>query len=327
MALEPVDPEHEAQIEAGIEGRTKGHDFERALSEDINRIEISEGEYAGGSEHLIEGRPSEELLKYIIASEGLSDVRDVEATWLGGLATMNEGGTVAGVDADSFTGSKSDIVVEIEHGEGRLLTGVSVKTCHNQTPTNDQLYCTTAGAFCELLRRNDLPVSTAAEEALRMFCGEEGYRPKDSPEAMAGREADDRRWFWEELPEDARHELESLLDDHQRTITTLLLQNAYENDPFPPEYVFHQRVGCDDINDCKIALFTVEELARYSESYDGFHTYNYGIHKGTFKNDPNTHQAPRFGFVQFQRLGNTQNATQLQFNLKAGYFNKIGKSN
>ena len=35
------------------------------------------------------------------------------------------------------------------------------------------------------------------------------------------------------------------------------------------------------------------------------------------------HEAPRFGIIQFQRLGNKQNATQLQFNLEAGYFYNI----
>lgn len=323
MALEPTDSDHEAQIEAGIEGRKKGHDFEKALTEDINRIIASEEYFNDNVSHLTEGRPSEELLKYIIADKEIINLEDVEAIWLGGLATMNDSIELDSIDTDSFRGSKSDVVVRLTHSGGTIETGISVKTCHNSTPTNDQLYCTTAQAFCDLLRDNGISVSQSAENALRMFCGEEGYRPKDDPDAVEGRKADDRRWFWEELPDDARNELESLLDNRQKDVTTTLFQDAYENDPYPPEYVFHQRVGCDDINKCKIALFNIEELAHYSEQFNGFYTYNYGVHKGTFKDDPNTHQAPRFGFIQFQRLGNTQNPTQLQFNLKAGYFDEV----
>jgi hypothetical protein len=324
MTLEPTDKEHEAQIKAGIEGRKKGHDFEEALAEDINRITVSEEYFDNNVSHLTQGRPSEEILKYIISNEGISEVVDVKAFWLGGIATMDRDMDLGDINTDSLSGSKSDVVVRLVLQDGESVDiGVSVKTCHKSKPTNAQLYCTTAQAFCEMLRRNDISVSQSAEKALRMFCGEEGYRPKDDPEAMDGRKADDRRWFWEELPEDARNELENLLDNKQKDITKILLQDAYENDPYPPKYVLHQRVGCDDINDCKMALFEVDELSQYSEQFNGFYTYNYGVHKGTFKDDPNTHQAPRFGFVQFQRLGNTQNATQLQYNLKTAYFNKI----
>ena len=47
------------------------------------------------------------------------------------------------------------------------------------------------------------------------------------------------------------------------------------------------------------------------------------VRKGRFKGDPHEHLAPRFGIVQFQPLGNTQNRNQLQFNLEANYFNKL----
>ena len=70
-------------------------------------------------------------------------------------------------------------------------------------------------------------------------------------------------------------------------------------------------------------MFTVEELIEYSCRNNGFTTTPYTVRKGRFRDPHVTHYAPRFGFVQFQRLGNKQNATQLQFNLQAGYFYKL----
>lgn len=37
------------------------------------------------------------------------------------------------------------------------------------------------------------------------------------------------------------------------------------------------------------------------------------------------HKAPKFGVVQMQRGGQKQHPTQLQFNLKAGYFYALAK--
>ena len=47
----------------------------------------------------------------------------------------------------------------------------------------------------------------------------------------------------------------------------------------------------------------------------------YSVRKGQYR-DPEgaEHEAPRFGIVQMQRGGQKQHPTQLQFNLKAGYF-------
>lgn len=50
----------------------------------------------------------------------------------------------------------------------------------------------------------------------------------------------------------------------------------------------------------------------------------YAVRKGTYKDPLGVqHEAPRFGIVQMQRGGQKQHPTQLQFNLKAGYFYKI----
>jgi hypothetical protein len=67
----------------------------------------------------------------------------------------------------------------------------------------------------------------------------------------------------------------------------------------------------------------VDELVEFSCSAGGFSTKPYSVRKGRFKDASVIHQAPRFGFVQLQQFGNKQNATQLQFNLQAGYFYKL----
>lgn len=198
-----------------------------------------------------------------------------------------------------------------------------MKTCNNRTPTNDQLYFTTATAFCSLLRRNGINVPKAAQDALRMFCGDNGCRPKDDPNCPADRVSDPDRWFWEELPRRGRSQFERILRDHQRKVSMILLQKAYPDDPFAPSYLLHQTVKYDDVHDSSLALFTMDELLDCTCAYSGYETRSYRIRKGRFKHDPNGHLAPRFGFIQFQRAGNKQHPTQLQFNLQAGYFNKL----
>lgn len=318
MALTPTSPEHEDQIEAGIRGRNRGHAFEKALAADISRY-IHDG--APPPDNLSVGRPSELLVRYLIHREGLNDIQDVEGWWLGGHATGAGGDELLAPDGSAITESKSDVVVKVKHKLGTSLFGVSTKTCSAESPTNAQLFFTTAEAFCRLLRANGIDVSQDAERSMRMFCGDNGYRPSDMVDTSE-RLADDRRWFWEELPEKGRKEWEKILDNRQDKVTKILLQKAYPNDPYPPEYILHKTKKSNDIDSCEVALFTVDELVDYSSSYHGFKTRNYGVAKGTFKDDPNTHKAPRFGFIQFQRGGQKQHPTQLQFNLKSGYFYK-----
>ena len=82
-----------------------------------------------------------------------------------------------------------------------------------------------------------------------------------------------------------------------------------------------KQFGIVILND--IAVFSMEEIVAISKAYSGFELSPYVIRKGTYKNDNKIHYAPRFGFIQFQRGGQRQHPTQLQFNLKAGYFRKI----
>ena len=322
MALEPADDRHEAQILAGTEGRTSGHGFEKRLAEDIVLLEPGEVCPAPtGSPHLVRGHPALELVQYVAGREGFAEVTGIRAWWLGGLATTRAGDVL--LDAGSVvTKSKSDVLITLESLTRSIRRGVSVKTCNNATPTNAQLYFTTASAFANLLRMNDIVVSPEAEDALRMFCGDPGFRPSDG-ELAGERVSDPDRWFWEELPGDARQEWEKLFSERQDDVTRVLLQKAYPGDPFPPAYLMHQRFRCESPEDCPLALFSMDELVRHSRAAGGFSTRQYSIHKGRFRGDPNKHLAPRFGFVQMQRGGQAQHPTQLQFNLQAGYFNKV----
>lgn len=322
MALKPRDKVHEAQIEAGTVGRRRGHRFERELAEKLRGLNpLPTNVLRTAPEgHLVTGVPEIELLRYIIHAKSMKRVERVEAWWLGGLATTGQGDTLL-VNGKPITGSKSDIVIKLHDGGSSHTLGVSVKTCNKATPTNDQLYFTTASAFCKLLRRNGLDVTASAEQAMKMFCGDEGYRPIDAQPPPKGRLADPGRWFWEELPSAGRKALESLLKEKQDDVTRILLQKAYPDDPFPPAYVLHQTVCFSDRNRCPMALFSIDELVALSRACGGFELREYRVRKGRFKHDPSTHLAPRFGFVQFQRGGQKQHPTQLQFNLKAGYFN------
>lgn len=323
MPLVADDPKHKAQIEAGTTGRKKGHLFEKELAKAVSTTRLVAESLAGPKSHLVRGHPAIELVSYIARTEQLSGALTVKAWWVGGLATGSGGDILTDVGGRITEKSKSDVVLEIQDSEGCIRRGVSVKTCSKKTPTNDQLYFTTAVAFCSLLRQNGISVSMSAETALRMFCGDVGYRPMDEPSSIVDRQANPERWFWEELPRPGREKLEGIFSKHQRKITQILLQTAYVSDPFPPEYLLHQTVAYSDINDCPLAIFKISELVDLSCKYSGFSTKPYRIHKGRYKNDPAVHLAPRFGFVQFQRGGQKQHPTQLQFNLAAGYFNKL----
>lgn len=207
-------------------------------------------------------------------------------------------------------------------GHDEFVKGISVKTCSKKTPTNDQLYFTTASAFANLLRNNNIPFSDNAELALKMFCGDNGYRPIDQID-VSSRHSDPERWFFEELAETGRDDIISTLSNHQFEVSRVLLQLAYPVDPHPPEYLMHVTVKPDDVDTTDLALFTMDELIGFSCRYARFFVKEYRIRKGRFKGDPSPHQAPRFGYIQFQRGGQKQHPTQLQFNLQAGYFNHL----
>ena len=323
MALTPESERHRLQIKAGTIGRKSGHEFERKLAQAISRRKWDNLDLrAHRNAHRVIGNPAVELIKYIAQDLNLAHIDHVDAWWLGPLATSGLGDLLHMPNGAPITRSKTDVLVRLHSNGKQYVKGTSVKTCSKKTPTNDQLYFTTASAFAELLRRNGVPFSTDAENALKMFCGDAGYRPRDLID-VAKRRSDPDRFFFEELPENGRHDIELALSKYQPEVTRILLQLAYPDDPHPPDYILHLTVKPKPGERADLAIFTVDELIDLSSRYAGFMTKDYVIRKGRFKGDPATHSAPRFGYVQFQRGGQKQHPTQLQFNLQAGYFNHL----
>lgn len=209
--------------------------------------------------------------------------------------------------------------------KGQAITiGVSTKQCNNASPTNAQLYFTTARGFASLLQANGIPVSNRAILSLRQFCGDAGFRPSDNPASLHGRITDPRRYFWEEIDPHGRNEWENLLAAKQDDISRLLFQKAYLNDPFVPDYVLHKTKRAASWLQTEVAIYTISELISLSGKYQGFCTKPYTVKKGSYKDPAGvSHLAPRFGIIQMQRGGQAQHPEQLQFNLEAGYFYKI----
>ena len=321
MALEAIDARHAAQIEAGAKGRRSGHSFEALVAGSVNALKwpFQRGPKALG--YLTRGDLGNALLNLVLYDLKMKGVERAAAISAGTLATA-EAGKVKEVIINGVRVKrcKSDVILILEAGGKMLAKGVSVKQCSNPKPTNAQVYLSTAKAFCELLRRNGIQVSDSAVEAMRMFCGDTGFRPLDNPPSLKGRRSDPRRWFWEELPQKARGELEQMFSNHQNLITRLLLQKAYSDDPFAPDYLIHQTCAIQG-GEPEFAIFTIDDFIKLSKKYAGFELSPYSVKKGSYKDPPGVkHLAPRFGVIQFQKFGPKQNATQLQFNLKAGYF-------
>lgn len=323
MALKPVNEAHGFQIEAGTVGRKRGHAFEKRLAAEITNFDLSSIPKNALS-HVETGNPAALLLGYIEQRLGLHIVK-VRAWWLGGLATASDGDILTDDNGKPITGCKSDVLLDVCTPDGVSRVGVSVKTCNKKTPTNDQMFFTTAKAFCRLLTDNGINCSDSAIEAMAMFCGDEGYRPIDcmSYSELNNRLSDPKRYYWEELPQQAQDEWKSIFTKYQDKISLLLFQKAYKHDPFPPDILFHQTVKYDSFDSCQVAMFTMDEIVALSRKHSQYVLSPYVIRKGTYKSDTATHYAPRFGFIQFQRGGQKQHPTQLQFNLKAGYFNHL----
>lgn len=322
MSLKPLNINHALQIQAGIQGRKKGHEFEHQLAKDINSLNLES--LTPITENLLRGNPAKILVSFALQYAGWSTLHSVEAIALGTLATAEEGKKWLEVQGVTVTACKSDVLLILKHDDlGEETIGVSVKQCNTKSPTNAQLFFSTAHAFCELLRRNSIVVSERGEAALRQFCGDSGYRPLDNPQVMKNRQIDPRRYFWEEIDTEGKFELERILTDYQDEITLMLLQKAYLNDPFAPELLIHKTRKLDT-DPQEFAVYSIDELVELSRKHSGFTKKEYRVKKGQYK-DPDGifHEAPRFGIVQMQRGGQKQHPSQLQFNLKAGYFYHI----
>ena len=159
---------------------------------------------------------------------------------------------------------------------------------------------------------------------MRQFCGDQGFRPSDTADITKSRKTDLRRFFWEEIDGEGKAEWEDKFRIHQDDITRLLLQKAYMDDPFSPDFLIHKTKKSESWSKTEVALYAIEELVTHSREYGGFSLKPYSVNKGSYKDPPGVkHYAPRFGVVQMQRGGQAQHPEQLQFNLEAGYFYKI----
>ena len=325
MALTPIDEIHAAQIQAGVLGRKAGHAFEDRIAAEINALPYPFVIDSIPATHVVRGDPAILLIKYIASELGYSRLQSALAISTGALATSEDGRKWLSINGADVRRCKSDLVITLREEDGREETvGVSTKQCNNRTPTNAQLYFTTARGFANLLRNNGIDVSDTAVLAMRQFCGDVGFRPLDNPEAVKDRQVDPRRYFWEEVDPQGRAEWEHLFDAQQIEISRLMLQKAYIDDPFIPTFLLHKTCAAADWGDTEVAIYSIDELLQHSRDYGRFSTKAYSVRKGSYR-DPQgvTHAAPRFGIVQMQRGGQAQHPEQLQFNLEAGYFYKI----
>ena len=323
MALTPKNMTHAAQIQAGIKGRKRGHKFEFELAESINNLKRYPLQANPLKENVFKGDPAQVVAAFAAYYLGWPFCDKAEAVALGSLATAEEGKKWLEVNGIKVRACKSDVLLTLYKGSEEKSIGLSVKQCNTKNPTNAQLFFTTASAFCEMLRRNGICVSRTAENALRQFCGDTGYQPKDNPQVMEARRVSPDRFFWEEISKDGRKELEDIFIMHQDKITRLLLQRAYPQDPFIPELLLHKTKKIET-GPQEFALYSIDGLIELSKRYRGFEKNKYIVRKGRHKDPPGvSHEAPRFGIIQMQRGGQKQHPTQLQFNLKAGYFYKI----
>ncbi|MBL1256042.1 hypothetical protein [Methylocystis sp. Sn-Cys] len=327
MALAPIDETHALQIQAGTIGRKAGHAFEDEITLRINSMEYPlPTSRPNGAKHVIVGDPAMTLLNYIGSSLGFKVISRAVAISTGALATSEAGQKWLSINGANVRRCKSDIVITISDSHASQTVGISTKQCSKKTPTNAQLFFTTARGFVKLLRDNGIAVSDAALSGLREFCGDAGFRPLDNAEILATRIVDPRRFFWEEIDADARDEWEVTLARHQEKITRLLLQKAYIDDPFIPDFITHKTKLANDWHTSEVALYSIDELVKLSCKYQGFVRRPYRVNKGSYR-DPQgvQHLAPRFGIVQMQRGGQAQHPEQLQFNLEAGYFYGLEK--
>lgn len=325
MPLTPINESHALQIQAGIIGRKTGHKFEDALVAKINELDIEILSADPIKSHIIKGCPAVALLNYVVSNSNKPIPVSFSALSTGALATSEDGKKWLEINGVRVKRCKSDIILNLEYEDGsEVYFGISSKQCNNQKPTNAQLYFTTAVGFCRLLRENGLPVPDNAEKALRQFCGDIGYRPSDHKEIMKTRLVDPRRYFWEEILSQGKAFWEELFNMKQDEVTTLLLQKAYLNDPFIPDFLIHKTRKSESWGETEVAIYSISELVKLSKLYSSYNIREYSVRKGSHKDPIGVkHEAPRFGIVQMQRGGQAQHPTQLQFNLQAGYFYKI----
>ena len=325
MALTPVDEAHALQIQAGIIGRTTGHNFEDIITKKINEFSYPFILSIQQTGHVVSGDPANLLLNYIGHNKNIGIINSAVALSTGALATSEEGKRWLSVNGATVSRCKSDLIITLTDQNNVSQTiGVSTKQCNNRTPTNAQLYFSTARGFSRLLQTNGIQVSDNAILALRQFCGDVGFRPSDNPSLIANRLVDPRRYFWEEINAEGRDEWENIFNSEQDAVSRLLFQKAYLDDLFIPEFLLHKTKASQSEDQIEVAIYSIDELILLSRNYQSFTTKLYSVNKGSYRDPVGTkHEAPRFGVIQMQRGGQQQHPEQLQFNLEAGYFYKI----
>lgn len=325
MTQVTTDPTLLHQIDAGIKGRKKGHSYENELSSKINSTSMPYTKSSETNNIIQKGSPVNILLDKILDFSGWSKIDKIEAYATGKLATSENSDKEIQIEGKSITSTKSDIIIVLHEFNKKKIVGVSVKQCNNKTPTNAQVFFTTATAFYNLVKDNGIPVTENALKAMRQFCGDIGYRPMDDFDCSQ-RISTPERYFWEEIDAKGKAEWENVFTNYQNDVTRLLLQKAYLNDPFPPEIILHKTRKSESFKNQEIAIFTIDQFIELSKKYSTFVYSNYRVNKGRYKEPKGiSHQAPRFGVIQMQRGGQKQHPTQLQFNLKAGYFYDLDK--
>lgn len=326
MALKPENQQHALQIQAGIFGRKAGHEFEKNLTAKLNSLPMpfKVGNLPNFNQHLFMEKPEIAIINYISLREKIFELEKITALSTGVLATSEDGKRWLRINDIEVGRSKSDVILTLKTKIKEITVGISTKQCNKKSPTNAQIFFGTAFSFCKMLRENGIAVSQFGENALRQFCGDKNFCPLDFPEKLIGRTSDPRRFFWEEIEPRGKDELEKIFTKNQIKITRLLLQKAYFDDSFAPNYVLHKTKKADNWEQTEVAIYSIEELIKLSKDYKGFHFKPYSVRKGKFRDvEGVTHLAPRFGIIQMQRGGQKQHPTQLQFNLEAGYFYKI----
>lgn len=320
MAQNTNDPTLLHQIDAGAEGRKKGHSYENELASKINATQMPYCKSCNMNTIIHRGSPVVILLDKILDYLKWNHCDNVEAYATGKLATSEYGDKEILVEGKSITSAKSDVILVLYKSGQKRVIGVSVKQCNNKTPTNAQVFFTTATAFYNLIKENGMPLSDKALKVMRQFCGDAGFRPSDDYDCSS-RVSTPERYFWEEIDPEGKAEWEEIFKTHQDDVTRLLLQKAYSNDPFPPEIILHKTKRATSFDNQEIAIFSMDQFISLSKRYSPFTYSNYRVKKGRHKEPEGiSHQAPRFGVIQMQRGGQKQHPTQLQFNLKAGYF-------
>lgn len=325
MAQITNDPTLLHQIDAGAKGRKRGHSYENELANKINATPMPYFKTKSMNEVLHIGSPVVILIDKILEYLNWNSCNKIEAYATGKLATSENGDKEILVEGQPITSAKSDVILVLSNNNEKKVVGVSVKQCNNKTPTNAQVFFSTATAFYNLVTSNGMTLSDKALKAMRQFCGDPCFRPLDDFDC-SNRIPTPERYFWEEIDSDGKAEWEDLFTKYQDDVTRLLLQKAYLNDPFPPEIILHKTKRASSFDNQEIAVFTMDQFIKLSKKYSPFTYSYYRVKKGSHKEPEGvSHQAPRFGVVQMQRGGQKQHPTQLQFNLKAGYFYDLNK--